>query len=291
MGTIYIGSARSDERGKLSGGKVSDQKQTSSTNDVKGEVSMQSFYVHSKGWLIFRPKDVSVANKIAKAMTIACNNPNLGYDQSNRLGVIKYGINTIVKTECDCSALVRACIINATGKDVGNFNTSNETSALDNSGLFEKRIVYVNQIKTPVYNGDILVTKTKGHTAIVVSGNPRQNTSTINNSGNESNEKYSQIQFIKDIQQAIGAKVDGKVGNETLSKLPTVSCKKNNRHAVVKPLQKYLNAIGYSCGNPDGIAGQKFDNATKMWAKANGCAVDGEFTKGGKSWKRILGVL
>ena len=48
------------------------------------------------------------------------------------------------------------------------------------TGLFTK-IAYVNQSKTPVYNGDILVTKTKGHTVIVVSGNPRPRVATAGN--------------------------------------------------------------------------------------------------------------
>lgn len=188
MATIYVGSARIDERGKLSGGQAGDQKQTSSTNDTKGEVSMQPFYVHSKGWYILRPKKISVANKMAKSMTTACNNSNLGYDQSNRLGVITYGVNTKTKTECDCSSLVRACIIESTGKDVGNFSTWNEADILEKSGLFEKRIVYVNQTKTPVYNGDVLVTKTKGHTVIVVSGNPRKSVSTDKNNKPQSSD-------------------------------------------------------------------------------------------------------
>ena len=101
---------------------------------------------------------------------------------------------------------------------------------------------------------------------------------------------YTRNQFVKDVQKAIGVTVDGIVGNKTLGALITVSKSKNNRHAVVKPLQKYLNALGYNCGTPDGIAGAKFDSAAKAWAKANGCVADGEFTKGGKSWKKILGV-
>lgn len=116
---------------------------------------------------------------------------------------------------------------------------------------------------------------------------------TISSSASTTNTSstYTRTQFIKDVQSAIGASVDGKVGNETLSKLVTVSKKKNNRHAVVKPLQRYLNALSYNCGTVDGVAGTKFDNAAKAWAKANGCVADGEFTKGGKSWKRILGVV
>lgn len=169
---IMVASARSDERGKYTGGKPGDQKQTSKTNDTKGEVSMQPMYTHSKGWYILRPKKVSHADAIAELGIKAANNPNIGYSQSDRLGVVKHGINTKVKTNADCSSLVRQAVREATGKDPGNFTTANEARVLAATGLFT-RITYVNQSKTPVYNGDILVTKTKGHTVIVVSGNPR----------------------------------------------------------------------------------------------------------------------
>ncbi|MCD8364706.1 MAG: hypothetical protein LUC83_02605 [Clostridiales bacterium] len=173
MATIYIGSARHDENGKYTGGAAGDQTQKSSTNDTVGEVSMQSFYVHSKGWYIIRPKSVSVANAIAAAMKTLCNNSNVGYDQGNRNGVITYGVDTKTKTECDCSSGVRACVIKGAGKDPGNFTTANEATVLAKTGLFNDKVAYVSQAKTPVYNGDILVTKTKGHTVIVVSGNAR----------------------------------------------------------------------------------------------------------------------
>lgn len=170
---IVIGSARIDENGKSSGGKVGDNKQTSSTNDTTGEVSLQYMYMHSKGWYVIRPRYITNANKIANAMEIACNNRHIGYDQSNRLDIITHGVDTVTDTECDCSSLVRACIKKATGKDVGNFTTGNEKTCLSKSKLFEKPFAYVNQKRTPIYNGDILVTKSRGHTAIVVSGNPR----------------------------------------------------------------------------------------------------------------------
>lgn len=165
---VIIGSARIDERGKLSGGQAGDQKQKSSTNDTVGEVSMQNFYVHSKGWYILRPKDANIAKKIASNMKTACNNKNIGYDQMNRLGVMTYGVNSKVKTETDCSTLVRACVKEASGKDPGNFSTLNEADVLEKSGLFEKRITYKSG--TTLYTGDVLVTKTKGHTVIVVEG-------------------------------------------------------------------------------------------------------------------------
>lgn len=170
---IMVGSARIDERGKISGGAAGDQKQTSNTNDLKGEVSQQTFYVHKKGWYILRPKSVAHARAIAANMITACNNPNIGYDQNQRGGVAKYGTASTVKTECDCSSLVRQCIVEATGTDPGNIRTINEKQMLLATGLFEFAGEFVSQEKTPVCNGDVLVTKTTGHTVVVTSGNPR----------------------------------------------------------------------------------------------------------------------
>lgn len=172
--SIMVGSARIDERGNASGGAAGDQKQTSAKNDLTGEVSMQKMYSHSKGWYILRPKSAAHAVKMADLMKAACNNANIGYDQGNRLGVVQHGIMTAVKTECDCSSLVREVVKEATGKDPGNFTTANEAAALEATGLFESKRSYVSQSATPVYDGDVLVTKTKGHTVIVVSGNARK---------------------------------------------------------------------------------------------------------------------
>lgn len=276
MADIIIGHASIDERGKSNSGTSGDQ--------TGKEVCTRSYYMHSKGWYLLRPKNINHANAIVEAMLRACNNPNLGYDQYNRLGVITYGTNSTVKTECDCSSLVRQCVKEGTGVDAGNFTTANEKTMLLATGLFENAISVTSS--TVVYNGDILVTKTKGHTVIVVSGNPRTATPVTNTTSTT----YTKTQFIKDIQSAIGAKVDGIVGSETLSKTITVSKTKNNKHAVVRPLQKYLNSIGYNCGIIDGIAGTKFDTAVKAYQRANGCVVDGEFTKGGKSYRKILGL-
>ena len=166
---VYIGSARIDERGRASGGAAGDQKQTSAP-DYRGEVSMEKFYVHSKGWYVIRPKKVNHAMAIAGNMITACNNRNLGYDQNQRLGVITNGVNSKVKTECDCSSLVRACVKQATGKDPGNFTTGNEADMLMRTGMFEKYSYSNGMI---LYTGDILVTKTKGHTVIVTAGAAR----------------------------------------------------------------------------------------------------------------------
>ena len=280
MATIIIGSARHDENNKYSGGAAGDQLQTSSTSDKAGEVSMQNMYTHSKGWYIFRPKSVAHTNAIAAKMEAACNNANIGYDQNQRTGINTYGISTTTKTECDCSSLVRQCVKEATGTDPGNFTTATEATKLAATGLFEDKIAYESQSQTPAYNGDILVTKTKGHTVIVVSGNARSTATS-----------YTQKQFIKDVQSAIGVTVDGIAGSKTLAATPTLSATANRKHAAVKPVQQYLYALGYtSVGTADGVAGTKFTTAVKAFQKANSCTVDGEITAKDKTWKKLLGI-
>jgi len=172
-----IGSARIDENGKAAGGAAGDGKQKG-TPDYSGEVSLQDFYVSSKGWYVLRPIVNSVANDMACLMKIACNNPCIGYDQNQRLDILKHGVYTQTKTECDCSSLLRAIIIEATGKDPGNFITSNEADKLETTGLFEKRVKYTSGMK--LYEGDVLVTCTKGHTVIVVEGYKRTSNLTNN---------------------------------------------------------------------------------------------------------------
>lgn len=170
MAKIIIGSARIGENGRTTGGKAGDQKQKTA-EDYSGEVSMQNFYLHKKGWYIMRWKDASYAEECAKAMHRACNNANIGYDQNQRTGILKVGTRTTTRTECDCSALVRQCIKEAAVVDPGNFTTLNEVEILRKTGLFAEKIKYKSG--TPLYNGDILVTCSRGHTAIVVSALPR----------------------------------------------------------------------------------------------------------------------
>lgn len=162
---VIVGSARRDENGKYSGGKPGDQDGI--------EVSTQDYYVHSKGWYMFRFLNDEHAKKVAKAMWDACKNDNIGYCQSHRTGVIeqlkKCGSMAKISTatEADCSSLVRGCIYEATGIDVGNFNTASEPSVLEKSGLFASKVSVTSS--TVFKPGDVLVTKSKGHTVIVVS--------------------------------------------------------------------------------------------------------------------------
>ena len=104
-------------------------------------------------------------------------------------------------------------------------------------------------------------------------------------------ETYSLTQFIKDVQRATGAAVDGIAGNETISKTVTLSASKNRTHAAVKPVQKRLYALGYTkVGEADGIAGPKFTAAVVEYQENNKCWVDGEITAKNKTWRKLLGM-
>lgn len=258
---VIIGSARIDENGHAVGGAAGDQKQKSSP-DYSGEISMQNFYVSNKGWYILRPKSADHANKIAKKMETACNNKNIGYDQGGRYGVIKNGVATKTKTEADCSSLVRACVKEATGKDPGDFNTEGEPGALEKTGLFEKRISYSSG--TTLYTGDVLVTKTKGHTVIVVKGASRSGNSTS---------------------------APKKTSNSKVA-LPTL--RKGSEGEEVKKLQKNLKSLGFKDDSKkelavDGDFGSKTKQALIKFQKSAKIEPDGVY--GNESYKAMKSII
>lgn len=103
--------------------------------------------------------------------------------------------------------------------------------------------------------------------------------------------EYTLPRFIRSVQAACGATVDGIVGPETLSKTVTISSTVNRRHPVVEHFQRRLAALGYTqVGEVDGIAGAKFDAALKAFQADNGCVVDGEATAQKKTWRKMLGM-
>lgn len=162
---VKIGSARSSfgntAAGDQNGGK---------------EVSTQDWYLHSKGWYVYRAKDPAVREKIAEAMQKACDNDDIGYSQGTRdtlwNNVKSSGYDpskTTKKVNTDCSALVRVCCAYA-GIILSNFITSSLSTRLINSGKFEK-LTADKYCKSSDYlvRGDILCTKTKGHTVVILS--------------------------------------------------------------------------------------------------------------------------
>lgn len=98
---------------------------------------------------------------------------------------------------------------------------------------------------------------------------------------------YSRDEFIRDCQKAFGVAVDGTVGVLTLGAAPTISRHKNATHAAVKPVQRFLSALGYTeVGTADGIAGAKFASAVAHFQQEKGLAVDG--IVGAQTWAALL---
>lgn len=166
---VLIGSARSNEYGGVNGGKAGDQKSGE-------EVSMQNWYLHNKGWVVIRAKDAAIREKIAYCMEVACKNNHIGYCQDHRTALwdaakqYDFDAGKVTKdVETDCSALVRVCCRYA-GILVGDFTTASEAAILNATGLFEiiRDATYCNS-SDRLLRGDILVTKTKGHTVVVLS--------------------------------------------------------------------------------------------------------------------------
>lgn len=169
MATVYVCSASIDENGKAHGGKAG--------NQTGKELRKQAWYAHSKGWRVFRAKDSGVAEKIAACMEAAVANKHIGYDQYERNTLYneaaKFGFDVSKVTkdvETDCSALVRVCCAYAgiTGLP-SDFRTTNEPTNLLKTGAFTE-LTGDKYTKQSAYlrRGDILCTKTQGHTVVVV---------------------------------------------------------------------------------------------------------------------------
>lgn len=239
MSNVIVGSARIDENGKTHGGRAGDQ--------TGKEVSTQAWYKHKKGWRVLRCKSADKAEKIARAMQAACDNANIGYDQYQRDTLYKLAKDVgfdpgRVTTPCetDCSALVRVCLAYA-GILVENFRTSNEASVLLRSGEFVelKEGRYTDQ-STYLRRGDILVTRTQGHTVVVLSN---------------------------------GSKAEEPANEEA----PRTSLKRGMRGEDVRKLQMRLMELGYELPKygADGEYGKETVEAVKAFQLDRGLEADG----------------
>lgn len=159
---VTIASARIDENGNVRGGRAG--------NQTGQEVCTQRFYQHKKGWDCLRFKNAKVGNDLAGFMLTICNNKHIGYDQYHRndlfneikKGILPQNIDHDIST--DCSATIRSLLLLA-GIKTQDFTTANEKSVLLATGQFE----YIPNVSENMLRvGDILVTKSKGHTVMVV---------------------------------------------------------------------------------------------------------------------------
>lgn len=151
-----IGNARIDERGRAYGGAAGDQ--------TGAEVRIQNWY--SYPWnCIIRPKNRSVAEKMASTMEILCKGNLVGYDQYQRTTLfaemqkVGWDANKLrTKCETDCSAMVAVCV-NAAGISVSkDIYTGNMIAALRATGQFD--VLYDSKYLTSgayLKRGDILL--------------------------------------------------------------------------------------------------------------------------------------
>lgn len=286
---ILIGHASIDERGMTKNGSAGDQ--------TGREVCTRLWY--DKPWAyVLRCKDSVKAEQMARACERGCANNNIGYNQNRRNTLhtqaqkVNYDLSRITAScETDCSAFMSVCAqaagIRIPYNSANAPTTSTMKSAFAKTGEFEiltdsKYLTSDKYLK----RGDILV-KPGSHTVMALQNGSKAAASSANTTGTAA---YTRTQFIREVQAAIGAKTDGIAGPETLSRTITVSKSRNSRHAVVRPIQRYLNAQGYNCGSADGIAGVKFDSAVRAYQKAKSCTADGEITAGNNTWKSLLGL-
>lgn len=245
MATVYVGSASIDENGQAHGGKAG--------NQSGKELRKKAYYVHTKGWRVFRANSPEVAAKIAECMSAAIANKHIGYDQYQRNTLYKaaeqYGFDVSKVTtnvECDCSALVRVCCAYAgiTGLPEG-FRTVNMPTNLKKTGAFteltgdkyQRQSLYLGA-------GDILVTKTSGHTEVV-----------LNNGA-----KYEGVVVTKTYTLGERTLVHGCTGDD------------------VKALQEALLSLGFSLGKygVDGDFGDCTELAVISFQKSRSLPADGK---------------
>ena len=171
--TVYIGNAVGDEHGKAAGGEPGDQ--------TGRELRIQPWYLNKKGWRVFRAKDAETAKRIADDMRMACDNPDIGYDQKQRntLYTVSAPLDfdagrVTTPCECDCSSLVRVCLAYA-GIKTKDFNSVSGPARILATGDFVELTdnKYTTQ-SAYLCTGDILCTKTKGHMAVVLNDGPKE---------------------------------------------------------------------------------------------------------------------
>lgn len=245
---VYVGSARIDENGKAYNGKAGDQNGK--------EVMTQKWYLSSKGWRVVRAKSREVALKIAQCMDAACKNSKIGYDQwqrhtlYNNAKAVGFDVSKVTKAcETDCSALVRVCCAYAGITGIPeSFRTGNMVDNLIKTGAFVelKGSKYTTQ-SAYLGLGDILITRTSGHTVVVLDDGPA----------------YEGAINIPEKEPTLGDRL----------------LKHGAEGSDVKTLQMYLVGLGYDVGKYgiDGDYGDSTELAVMAFQKDAGVEADGDY--------------
>lgn len=214
------------------------------------EVCIRSFYV--KPWkYLLRCKDSNKAELMARACESLCQNECIGYDQSQRMTLLKElkRINYFYKQlstpcECDCSSLMTAC-----AECAGIFPrysnnapvTANMVRLFEETKQFDVLTDGINKEEN-LRRGDILVGAPNTHTVMVLD--------------------------------------DGKAKTKSRPVL-----KRGSRGEDVIVLQKVLRESGFYQGAIDGIFGQQTDVALRRYQSSKNLDIDG--ICGPDTWAKI----
>lgn len=326
---VVIGSARIDENRNATGGAAGDQKQKS-TPDYSGEVSLQAWYLHTKGWVVIRAKDPAARERIAQDMEYICDNPNVGYNQADNMSLYAaskpYNFDVSkVKKKCntDCAKAIRVCVLYA-GIDCGDFYTENEVDTLRKTGQFEilKADKYCKK-SDYLLRGDILCTKTKGHTVVVLSNGAKAGGSepAPEPSGNVAEyQKFLNTYYPEQVKAVTGAllAIDNSYGTKTRNASVSVWKLMANKyyHATLtvdntnflsyckliaermtletiethptlkKILQGVLAGRGYYKGDIDGEIGTQTRQALANFRIRNGMSAEARLTA--ETWNKLF---
>lgn len=245
---VKIGHASLDERSKSTGGVAGDQ-------NAK-EVVIRNWY-KSTWHSVLRPKTENLAEKSAKAMENACNNPKIGYDQTGRNTLYKQAVSVgldlskiVTACECDCSSLIHVCVL-AGGANItygsNGMTTRNMVQKLLATGDYELLVEdkYLNSDEY-LKRGDILVKS--GHTVMV-------------------------------LEDGVNAKPKPtKPATPATFILTHNRLEKGDKGKDVEAVQRILSTYGYSLGNKnpfDGSFGTKTEYAIREFQGDNNLPVTG----------------
>jgi hypothetical protein len=147
------------------------------------------------------------------------------------------------------------------GKTIPDFYTASLANTLVKTGLFEKLTASkYNDQDSYLMRGDIQVTKTKGHTWVILE--------------NGSKAEVIETEFIEPEKEfELGQRIlrNGTEGDD------------------VKQMQEYLNQLGFDCGKADGDFGDSTEIGLREFQKAKKLEVDGEY--GPKSHAALMEAL
>lgn len=206
MSTLFSGASIS-ETGGINGAK----------GDQTGkEVRTTNAYMHSLGWRVFRHPNSNIAYWIGENARVMAERDFFGYGQADRTsGYIACKNagwepkNVNYNCNLDCSELVRTCIACAMEQDIVDFNTASEPSVLLSLGFEEVKSWSLDSLCF----GDIVCTKSKGHTEVVTSKNnsraeattPSQNNVAIDSAKSKSNNYNRKFTTTANLNMRTGA--------------------------------------------------------------------------------------